>query len=127
MMSIKTKNGEVALEGLERHTSKLPLTRIKIYDRLRRVTGLCLLRDGGGTGFDGVLQRGFLKICEEVGAYCTCLEPYSEDEGNKGTSADGTMVKQRGGAISSLPSCQVSVEEKIQLFSFLRKGNSFDG
>ncbi len=120
MSSEKIDNGACALRGLERQAVRLPLVRCKISDKIRGLLGLCFWPSDTDTPYK-VLQNRIAELCEGLGFSCTydrclsvsdtgdCCDVGNRDEGRVQTS-------------KVLPSCQVSVEEKIQLFSFLRKG-----
>ncbi len=111
-----SSNGAMTLQDLERQTARLPLVRVKILNKFRGLIGLCLLADSGGSYSSEALRRKIVGLCGEVGLRCSCPEPSSASEGHGSGSCWSGMTAD------VLPSCQVSVEEKMQLFSCLRKG-----
>ncbi|NOX25250.1 MAG: hypothetical protein GXP59_03880 [Deltaproteobacteria bacterium] len=112
----RSDNGAMALRDLERQTARLPLVRVKILNKFRGLIGLCLLADSGNPDSSEALRRKFIGLCGKIGLRCSCPEPFGASDGNNGASY------RPGVTADVLPSCQVSVEEKMQLFSFLRKG-----
>lgn len=111
------------LEGLERQTFRLQIEKIKVYNKLRQLTGLCLFSRNGMKGHDlGALCQAIVRLCEDFGARCSwsAASPAASKNGRADAAPD--MAENQGMAAEPLTSCQVSVEEKIQLFSFLKKG-----
>ena len=122
----KKKGYEIlALEDLERQTFRLQIEKIKVYNKLRQLTGLCLFSANETDGFDiiGTLRQGIIKLCEDIGVRCSWSAdaPSVSSEGTYGDLSSEMVDDLRMGE-GSFVSCQVSVEEKIQLFSFLKKG-----
>ncbi len=91
------------LEILERQSAVMPLKRLRIHDKSRHLAGLCLLRAETELDHDA-LSRAIVNSCEAQGGFCLT------DSG-----------RDRGLLAPVSTPCQVSVEEKIQLFSFLKK------
>lgn len=97
------------LEILERQSAVMPLKRLRIHDKSRQLAGLCLLRAETELDHDA-LSRAIVNSCEAQGGFCLA-------DGDR--AADGCRDM---GLSAPVPTpCQVSVEEKIQLFSFLKK------
>ncbi len=98
------------LEILERQSAVMPLKRLRIHDKSRHLAGLCLLRAETELDHDA-LSRAIINFCEEQGGFCLA---------DGGRAADSSSRDRGLRAPVSTP-CQVSVEEKIQLFGFLKK------
>ncbi len=115
----KIDNGAYALRGLERQAARLPLVRCKISDKIRGVLGLCFWPNDNENPYK-ILQDRISELCEGLGFSCIYDRCLSGDEA--GENYIGNRDGDRLQTGKALPSCQVSVEEKVQLFSFLRKG-----
>ncbi len=108
-MAARRTTGPQTLEILERQSAVMPLKRLRIHDKSRHLAGLCLLRAETELDYDA-LSRAIINSCEEQGGFCLADGGRDVDSG-----------RDRGPrAPASIP-CQVSVEEKIQLFGFLKK------
>ncbi len=112
-MAARRTTGSQTLDILERQSAVMPLKRLRIHDKSRHLAGLCLLRAETELDHDA-LSRAIINSCEEQGGFCLADGGRAVDSG-----------RDRGFRAPSTP-CQVSVEEKIQLFGFLKKGN-YDG
>ncbi len=97
------------LEILERQSAVMPLKRLRIHDKSRHLAGLCLLRAETEMDHDA-LSRAIINFCEAQGGFCLA---------DSGRAADSGRDRELR-TPASIP-CQVSVEEKIQLFGFLKK------
>ena len=113
-----------ALAGLERQSCRLRIEKIKVYNKLQQLVGLCLFSGNGMDGFDtGLLRQSIVRLCEELGARCSwSAAPPVAHDGAPQNGKSPERATNRRMAEDHSPSCQVSVEEKIQLFSFLKKG-----
>jgi hypothetical protein len=119
MMAEEMSNASRSLQGLERQSARAPLARVKILNKFRGLIGLCLLDNSESEPQSASLRQGIVRLCEDIGLRCSCLEPAGNIAYDR-TAKDAERPGRQ--TADSLPSCQVSVEEKIQLFSFLRKG-----
>ncbi len=109
-----------AFEGVERQCVSLPFAKVKIFNKVNMLTCFCLLKESGSDSFVEIFKQVISKLCEANGLRYLFLEP-SKTLRDVGGNLDVKDARQ-GMSSEALPSCQVSVEEKIQLFSFLRKG-----
>jgi hypothetical protein len=109
----------MTLRGLERQAARLPLTGVRILNKVRGLVGLCLLDNGAAASG---LRREIAGLCEGMGLHCDFLESSVAAANGGGESGAGCDLHRSHTGAESLPSCQVSVEEKMQLFSFIRKG-----
>ena len=107
-----------AFERVERQCVSLPFAKVKIFNKANRLSCFCLLNESESDSFAELFRKVISKLCEANGLRYLFQEPAQTDVGGDLDVKDA----RQGMSPEALPSCQVSVEEKIQLFSFLRKG-----